>query len=89
VTAADALDLLQMAVWTAAIASAPAVLAAMAIGTAIALLQALTQIQEVTLTFVPKIIAVMMALSLSSVFMGSAIMKFTEASYARISEPVR
>ena len=88
-TPADALDLLQLAVWTAAIASAPAVLAAMVIGTAIALLQALTQIQEVTLTFVPKIIAVMLALSLSSVFMGSTIMKFTETSYARISEPVR
>jgi flagellar biosynthesis protein FliQ len=89
VTATDALDLLQLAVWTVAIASAPAVLAAMAIGTVIALLQALTQIQEVTLTFVPKIIAVMLALSLSSVFMGATIMKFTEASYARISEPVR
>jgi flagellar biosynthesis protein FliQ len=88
-TAAEVLDLLQLAIWTAAIASAPAVMAAMAIGTLIALLQALTQIQEVTLTFVPKIIAVMLALSLSSVFMGSALMKFTEASYARISGPAR
>jgi flagellar biosynthesis protein FliQ len=88
-TAADVLDLLQMAIWTAAIASAPAVIAAMVIGTFIALLQALTQIQEVTLTFVPKIIAVMLALSLSSVFMGSTLMKLTEASYARISEPAR
>jgi flagellar biosynthesis protein FliQ len=88
-TPGDALDLLQVAVWTVFVASAPAVLAAMAIGTLIALLQALTQIQEVTLTFVPKIIAVMLALSVSSVFMGSTMLKFTELSYARISEPVR
>ena len=52
---ADALGLGQAAIWAVIIASGPAVLAAMFIGTSIALLQALTQVQEVTLTFIPKI----------------------------------
>lgn len=55
---ADALDILRNAIWTILVASGPAVLAAMVVGVAIALIQALTQVQEMTLTFVPKIIAV-------------------------------
>ncbi|TJW73267.1 MAG: flagellar export apparatus protein FliQ, partial [Mesorhizobium sp.] len=51
---ADALDIVQYAVWTVLTASAPVVLVAMAVGIGIALIQALTQIQEITLTFVPK-----------------------------------
>ena len=85
-TSAEALDLLQVAIWTVLIASAPAVVAAMVAGTAIAVLQALTQIQEVTLTFVPKIVAVLLTISISSVFIGSAIFKLTEICYGRIAE---
>lgn len=84
-TPADVLDLLRLAIWTVMIASAPAVLSAMFIGTAIAVLQALTQVQEVTLTFVPKIIAVLLALSITSVFIGTSIQDFTEQAYARIA----
>ncbi|TIR84218.1 MAG: flagellar export apparatus protein FliQ, partial [Mesorhizobium sp.] len=57
---ADALDIVQYAVWTVLTASAPVVLVAMAVGIGIALIQALTQIQEITLTFVPKIVAIML-----------------------------
>ncbi|MFT2588528.1 flagellar biosynthetic protein FliQ, partial [Escherichia coli] len=42
---------------TAAIASGPAVAAAMFVGILVGLFQALTQIQEATLTFIPKIVA--------------------------------
>jgi len=56
---ADALELLRAAIWTIIIGSGPAVGAAMFVGLIIALLQALTQIQESTLTFVPKIVAVL------------------------------
>lgn len=83
-TPGDVLDLLRLAIWTVLIASAPAVLSAMFVGTAIAVLQALTQIQEVTLTFVPKIIAVLLALSITSVFIGTSIQDFTQQAYARI-----
>jgi len=61
---ADALELLRAAIWTIIIGSGPAVGAAMFVGLIIALLQALTQIQESTLTFVPKIVAVFIALAI-------------------------
>ena len=64
---ADALDIMQAAVWTVLVASGPAVLAAMIVGVTIALIQALTQVQEMTLTFVPKIIVVVLVL----IFFGS------------------
>ena len=67
---ADALDIVQSALWTVIVASGPAVGAAMAIGIVIALLQALTQVQEVTLTFIPKIIAILLVSSLTAPFVG-------------------
>ena len=62
----DALELVRSAIWTIIIASGPAVAAAMLVGLVIALLQALTQVQEVTLKFVPKIIAIFIALIVSA-----------------------
>lgn len=81
---ADALDITQAAIWTVLIAASPAVLAAMGVGILIALLQALTQIQEMTLTFIPKILAILLVMSLSAPFMGSVIFTFAEQTYARI-----
>ena len=82
---ADALDLVHGAIWTVLIAAGPAVGAAMLVGVLIALFQALTQIQEVTLTFIPKIIAVLVVAALTGSFMGSQIMAFTEEIYGRIA----
>jgi flagellar biosynthetic protein FliQ len=81
---ADALDIVQSALWTVIVASSPAVAAAMAIGIIIALLQALTQVQEVTLTFIPKIIAILLVSSLTAPFVGSVIYSFAEMVYSRI-----
>ena len=81
---ADAIDLVQAAIWTVVVASGPAVAAAMAVGLVIALLQALTQVQEMTLTFIPKIIAILLVSALTASFMGSAIYNFAENVYARI-----
>ena len=81
---ADALEMIQTTIWTIVVASGPSVGAAMVIGITIALFQALTQIQETTLTFVPKIIGVMVVLSLSASFVGSQLFIFTEQVYARI-----
>lgn len=81
---ADALDLMQLAVWTVIVASGPCVAAAMAIGLVISFLQALTQIQEATLTFVPKIMAVFFAAMASAYFMGAAITTLATASFGRI-----
>ncbi len=81
---ADALDIAQSAIWTVIVASSPAVIAAMAVGILIALLQALTQVQEVTLTFVPKILAILIVLSFAAPFVGAVIFTFAEQTYARI-----
>jgi len=80
----DALELVRTAIWTIIIGAGPAVAAAMIVGIAIALFQALTQIQEVTLTFIPKIIAILLVTLLTASFIGSQIFAFTEQVYARI-----
>ena len=81
---ADALDIVQFAVWTVLTASAPVVLVAMAVGIGIALIQALTQIQEITLTFVPKIVAIMLVVALTGPFIGSQISTLTNVNVERI-----
>ncbi|KQZ12210.1 MAG: flagellar biosynthetic protein FliQ [Mesorhizobium sp. 61-13] len=81
---ADALDIMQYAVWTVLVASAPVVLVAMVVGIGIALVQALTQIQEITLTFVPKIVAIMLVVALTGPFVGSQISAFTNVIFERV-----
>ncbi len=81
---ADALDIAQAAIWTVIVAAGPAVGAAMVVGVTIALLQALTQVQEMTLTFVPKILAVMVTAALSAPFIGAQISIFTTMIFSRI-----
>jgi flagellar biosynthesis protein FliQ len=63
---------------------APAMLLALVVGLAIALLQALTQIQEMTLTFVPKMLVILLSLMLFLPFMLSTLSTFTETLMGRI-----
>ena len=81
---ADALEIVQFAVWTVLLASGPAVLVAMLVGVSIALVQALTQVQEITLTFVPKIVAILLAIAFSGPFIGAQIAGFTNVIFQRI-----
>jgi flagellar biosynthetic protein FliQ len=80
----DALDIVQQAIWTIIVASGPAVGAAMVVGVAIALLQALTQVQEMTLTFIPKIVVILLVVAVSGTFIGAHMFAFTELLYSRI-----
>jgi flagellar biosynthesis protein FliQ len=80
----DALELLRAALWSTLIVSGPGVIAAMVIGIVIALMQALTQIQEMTLTFVPKIIAILIATTIAAPLMGSELMALTNMAFLRI-----
>jgi flagellar biosynthesis protein FliQ len=84
VNEADALDIAQAAIWTVIVASGPAVLAAMIVGVAIAFVQALTQVQEMTLTFVPKILAIFVTVAISAPFIGAQISIFTNIVFSRI-----
>ncbi|WP_349369500.1 flagellar biosynthesis protein FliQ [Salinarimonas sp.] len=82
--AVDALDMVQEAIWTVIVASGPSVGVAMAVGIAIALMQALTQVQEMTLTFIPKIVAILLMILVTAPFMGAQLFSFTEHMYAKI-----
>ena len=83
-TEGDALDLIQRAAWAIVTASGPAVGVAMLIGVAVAFLQALTQVQEMTLTFVPKILGVLVAVAVAAPFMGGQLQVLTELLVGRI-----
>lgn len=80
----DALKLVQDAIWAVIVGAGPAIGAATAVGVIIALLQALTQVQEATLTFVPKILAVFAALLLLAPVAAAQLMSFTEELYTHI-----
>ncbi|HVY90558.1 MAG TPA: flagellar biosynthetic protein FliQ, partial [Hyphomonadaceae bacterium] len=54
----EVLDFGRDALWTTVIMCAPAMIAGLVVGLVIAFFQALTQVQEMTLVFVPKIIAI-------------------------------
>ena len=83
-TPAEVIDVARDSVFTLLVVSSPMMIVALVIGVGVGLLQALTQIQESTLVFVPKIIAMFVALVLALPFMGEAL-----ASYmARIAERI-
>jgi flagellar biosynthesis protein FliQ len=63
--------------------SGPTMLAGMAVGLIIALFQALTSIQETTLTFVPKIVVMLMTLVVFLPFMMTAMIEFTQTLFDR------
>jgi flagellar biosynthetic protein FliQ len=83
-TSADALSIAREAIIVALKLGAPAMLLALAVGLAISFVQALTQIQEMTLTFVPKMIVILLSLLLFLPFMLSTLSSFTESLMGRI-----
>jgi flagellar biosynthesis protein FliQ len=83
---ADALEIIRAAIWTIILGSGPAVASAMGVGVLIALFQALTQIQEMTLTFVPKILVIFVVLTLAAPFIGGQVFAFTQEVYSRIEK---
>src|SRR5437016_234419 len=63
-TGAEVLDVARDAIWTIVLVSSPLMVVGLVVGVAISLVQALTQIQEMTLVFVPKILAIFLTLIL-------------------------
>jgi len=64
---------------------APLMLISLAVGLIISLFQALTQIQEMTLTFVPKIVILLVSLLLLGPFMLHTLVDFTEQLMLRVA----
>ena len=75
-TGAEVLDIARDGIWVLIIISAPMMIVGLLIGVVIALFQALTQIQEMTLVFVPKIIAIFVTMLLTLPFMGAMMQGF-------------
>ena len=75
---AQALDFMRDAIWTLIIVVAPVMLVGVVVGLIISLFLALTSIQEMTLTFVPKILLVFMSLVIFLPFMLETMRLFME-----------
>lgn len=83
-TSADVLIVARDAVIVALKLGAPAMLLALGVGLVISFFQALTQIQEMTLTFVPKMVVILLSLLLFLPFMLSTLTSFTQQLMGRI-----
>jgi len=77
--------ILQDMVKTALLVAGPILLVATVVGLLISIFQATTQIQEQTLTFVPKLVAVALVGVIMATFMGNTIIGFTQRIFSIIS----
>ena len=84
--AADVIDITREALWVLIKISAPLMIVALVVGFAIGLLQALTQIQEATLTFVPKILAMFLVMIMLMPFFIRQMQDFNAHISERIAE---
>jgi flagellar biosynthesis protein FliQ len=80
----EVLEIMRQALWVLTKVSAPLMAVALVVGLAISLVQALTQIQEMTLTFVPKILAMFVAIVLLAPFMLEQLRDFSNEMFDKI-----
>lgn len=69
-------DTLRQGLWVATLISTPILVAALVAGVSVGLFQALTSIQEMTLTFVPKLAAIVLVFWVSMSFMTTTLVDF-------------
>ena len=84
-TGAEVLDVARSAVWLTLQMSAPIMIVGLVVGVGIGLLQALTQVQEATLVFAPKILAIFLALLNFLPLMGALMNGFMHQIAGRIA----
>jgi len=83
------LDIMKDAFTTVMVIAGPILLVALGMGLLISILQATTQVQEQTLTFVPKILAVFLSLLIFGTFMLNTLLSFTNRMFDYISNVIR
>ena len=88
-TAADVGTVMQRALWTTLLVGGPIVLVSMAVGLSISIVQAATQINEATLTFVPKLIVVALVLLILGPSMINQLVEFTQYVFQVASQAGR
>ena len=81
----DFIDVSRDAVWVMIKLAAIPMLTGLAVGIVISLIQALTQIQEMTLSFVPKVLSLFAVVILSLPFMIDVMTRFTDEVMSRIA----
>jgi len=84
-TPEEVIELARQTVWVMLQVGAPALLAALVVGVLISLLQALTQVQESTLSFLPKLAAILAAQLLTLPFALTVLGDFTRLLFGRIA----
>ena len=77
----DAVDLIRQTLVLAMLISGPMLLIGMGVGIFVSLIQAVTQIQEQTLTFVPKIAAMVAAAILLMPWIGHRLLEYSRAMF--------
>lgn len=80
----DILNVGREAIWITILISAPGMAAALVIGLTVAILQALTQVQETTIAFVPKILGVALVLVVAMPWTLAVLQSFTIELFGRI-----
>ena len=85
----DAVYIMRGGIFEILILSAPVLLVAMVFGLVVSIFQATTSIQEQTLTFVPKIAAIMLVLALLGGWMFGSLAQYTRDLFALIPQMAR
>jgi flagellar biosynthetic protein FliQ len=80
-----AMHLLSETLLAAAKVSAPILLATLVVGVVISILQVATQIQEMTLTFIPKLVAVVVMFLVTGSWMMAVVVEFTKRLFGLIA----
>ena len=83
-TSQSVLSLVQEAMWITFLVSAPLLLVTLVVGLVIAVLQAATQINEMTLSFIPKLVALFATLVVAGPWMLSILADYTQRLFERI-----
>ena len=82
--AGEAIDLCRRAVMLILVIGTPVLAAALVVGLIVSLLQAITQVQEYTLSFVPKILAVLVTLAVVGPWMLEKLVEFGREMFGRL-----
>lgn len=85
-TAETVMDIAQEALWLIILISAPVLLVTLVVGLVVSIFQTVTSIQEQTLTFVPKILAVFVTLMLVGGWMLNEVTSFMEVLWSGFGE---
>jgi flagellar biosynthetic protein FliQ len=85
-TSQSVLSLVQEAMWITFLVSAPILLVTLVVGLVIAVLQAATQVNEMTLSFIPKLVALFATLVVAGPWMLAILTDYTQRLFERIPQ---